>query len=92
MAKKIKVVVFGDQIVSITRGELHAIEAMARQNGTHPEKTQYDPGRVRRDTLRNLWNRGLLSKKDGLYYFPAGMLPVMGPTIYSDNPFTLTRA
>jgi hypothetical protein len=91
-SNKIRIKLANGTEIDLTRGEVNAVERMARQNGTDPEKVQYDPGHVRFDTLVNLRRKGLLVAKDRLLHFAPGVLPVMGPTIHSDNPFTLTRA
>lgn len=92
MAKQIKVIVFGDQVLKLTQGEVKAVERLVHQNGSNPESTQYDPGRVRLDTLVNLARKGILTRKNGLFFLVAGALPVVKPTMYSDEPFTMARA
>lgn len=89
---KTKILFENGNVLGLTQGEITAIERMAQQNGTSPEKVQYDPGHVQRRTLLNLWRKGILRYEDGLFYFAPGYLPVLGPTIYANTPFTLTRA
>lgn len=80
------------QVISLSPGEITAIERLARMNGTDPLKVQYDPGSVQRRTLNNLRNKGILTQeaeRGACFHFVAGLLPVMLPTINSQTPFTL---
>lgn len=89
--KKSKVTFLNGYVKTLTTGEINAIERYARQNGTDPEATQYDPGNVSYRTVQNLVAKGILVRKgNGVHHFAPGLLPVLRMSLYADRPFSLT--
>jgi hypothetical protein len=75
--------------LGLTIGEVNAIERMARQNGTDPDQIQHGPGHVNWNTVSNLVHKGVMRREHGLNYFVEGLLAVHGPTLHSDEQFTM---
>lgn len=91
--KKYKFTFLNGKVVTLTTGEMNAIERFAHQNGTDPAAVQYDPGSVHFATRNNLVSKGILRKdSQGWMHFVAGLLPVSGATVYSTRHFSLTAA
>jgi hypothetical protein len=93
MATKMHKITFENGIsVRLTQGEVNAIEAFVRMNGTDPTKPQYEPGRIKYTTINNLVDKGVFRQGDnGIPYLVEGLLPVQGQSLYSKTPFKLIR-
>lgn len=64
------------QVISLTWGEINAIERYARQNGTSPSSIQDDPGSVNFRTVHNLIAKGVFVRSNHRLHFAPGLLPV----------------
>lgn len=76
--KRYKITFLNGKILTLSTGEINAIERFAELNGTDPGRMQYEPSGVHRTTIRNLVAKGILHLKSGDLYFVPGLLPVQG--------------
>lgn len=87
-----KITFLNGKVTTLTSGEINAIERYASENGTDPERTQYDPGYVNRKTLQNLIAKGIFVLKRGMPHFVEGLLPTVPSARHSGRKFTLSGA
>lgn len=82
------------QSMTLTQGEVNALQRMVHRNGSDPESIQYIPERVHYRTLNNLVSKGILrrSVRNGRHYFVKGYLPVHSATLSCDRRFNLDEA
>ncbi len=87
-----KLITFANgQAITLTTGEISAIERYACQNGTDPQKVQYNPGNIQHRTTSNLVDKGIMRRDErGLYYFTEGFFPVQKATVHTSTPFTIS--
>jgi hypothetical protein len=92
-SKKTEFTFLNGLTVTLSTGEINAIEAYAVTNGTDPASPQYHPGSVNYTTTRNLAAKGIfVMGKGGIPSFAPGLLPVVGRTTHSAQKFTLAAA